>query len=245
MESENFQANLHQSQNLSTLKKKLTDMISKYDGKWSVYVKDVTHGGAFAINESAMVSASLIKLFIAGGYFKNGADALYMKDLYLMISESDNDSTNRIITFLGNGDAKAGEYFVTCFAQNMGFTSSKLNRLMLEQVDVQNYTSVTDCGKVLEQILKGEYVSDVASKCILDAMKNQKTLYKIPMGLPKDVFFANKTGELDDTENDAAIVWTKNNVYIICVMSNAVPSVMEAQKHIADISRITYNYFAK
>lgn len=45
---------------------------------------------------------------------------------------------------------------------------------------------------------------------IEDMLLAQQTRYKIPAGLPEGVLCGNKTGEMDATENDAAIIYAKD-----------------------------------
>ena len=52
---------------------------------------------------------------------------------------------------------------------------------------------------------------------------------------------ANKTGELDRVENDAAIVFKDNNPYILCVMSENVNDAAAARQTIVNISSGVYN----
>ena len=68
---------------------------------------------------------------------------------------------------------------------------------------------------MLEEVLKGEYVSEEASERILEALRDQQRTSKIPAGVPKEVETANKTGELDNVDNDAAIVWSPECTYIL------------------------------
>ena len=51
---------------------------------------------------------------------------------------------------------------------------------------------------------------------------------------------ANKTGELSDVENDAAIVYAKNGAYMLCVMSENLVSAADARDLIVKISEKIY-----
>lgn len=86
-----------------------------------------------------------------------------------------------------------------------------------------NQTTVTDCGKLLERIYRGECVSKEASEEMLDLLKNQQNTSKIPEGLGVDVPTANKTGETDEDMHDIAIVYgTKINIYSVCDVGECV-----------------------
>ena len=52
----------------------------------------------------------------------------------------------------------------------------------------------------------------------------------------------NKTGEMDTTENDAAIIYGKDCDYILVVLSSDWGSKDQAISRIAELSRITYQY---
>ena len=65
---------------------------------------------------------------------------------------------------------------------------------------------------------------------MLNLLKQQERTWKIPAGLPQGVKSANKTGELPDTENDAAIVFGETADYILCVMAQGLANTSQAQK---------------
>lgn len=48
------------------LETRLTELLSSYEGLWSVYVKDLTEDKKFEINSQSLYSASLIKVFVIG-----------------------------------------------------------------------------------------------------------------------------------------------------------------------------------
>ena len=104
-----------------------------------------------------MISASLIKLYIAGCYlervYKAGISDKYDRQLFKMLSESDNASANTLIDALTRDT-------VNRFISNHGFKASKLNRKMLQKNGTENYTSAADCGRVLREVYKWAYVSE-------------------------------------------------------------------------------------
>ena len=71
---------------------------------------------------------------------------------------------------------------------------------------------------------------------------SQNTRYKIPAGLPDDVLVGNKTGEMDTTENDAAIIYGPECDYILVVLSSDWSSKDNAIFSIRDISSMVYKY---
>lgn len=214
----------------------LREKISSLAGTWSAFVEYLPTGEKISIDSQTMVAASLIKLYIAGAYLEdvqNGKlDSSYDNDLKSMISQSDNYAANRLIRLVGMDR-------INEFIRQQGFEDTQLNRELLENNGLENYTSVNDCGDVLSRIYAGTYVSSEASEKILSAMKEQTVRTKIPAGLPEDVICANKTGELVGTENDTAIVYTSRGDYVFCVMSHGM-SAGNAHSAIKDLSAFLY-----
>lgn len=204
---------------MTELEEELSEEIGKLGGKWSLYLKRLDTNQVIGINDDEkMVAASLIKLFVAGTFYTLGEQGEFDIDDYfdlpdLMITISDNGAANSLINACTM--EKVNE-----FAKENGFMETELNRRMLEWNGTENYTSTRDCGRLLEEVLKGEFVSEDASERILDDLKNQQKTGKIPAGVPEGVETGNKTGELDNVDNDAAIVWSPSCTYVLCIMSS-------------------------
>lgn len=233
----------------------ITDAIPTNNGEWSVYYKNLSDGKFVSINNKKMVSASLIKLFIMGMvYDQINSGKLEQTDeidelMDLMITISHNDSSNRLVEIAGDNDFQAGMGLVNNYALSIGCPDTEQQRNMLDSrpvpVKEQNYTSVEDCGKLLEMIYNKQCVSPEFDEHMLDLMLHQQRDWKIPAGLPSGVKVANKTGELSTVENDVAIIFTDNADYILCVISNDLTSTGSAQNSISNISTVVYDYVTK
>lgn len=238
--------------NVDELKTALEEDLNECTGDWTLYWKLLGTDISFSIvarddpgADEKMVAASLIKLFVAGAYYDamdQGKVQAAPDLIQSMISDSSNDACNELVRQLGNGDAAAGEKLVTQFAADIGCNDTEMNRLMLESSSLENYTSVSDCGKVLEMIYYKTYVNEQASTDLLDYLQRQSRTWKIPSGVPYEVKTANKTGELSDVENDVAIVWASERPYILCIMSDNIASSTIGQQNIVGQSKITYQY---
>ena len=222
---------------MKALEEELSEEIGKLGGKWSLYLKRLDTDQVIGINDDEkMIAASLIKLFIAGEFYTLAEEGELDADNFhnmpdLMISISDNGAANSLISACTM--EKINE-----FAREKGYEETELNRRMLDWNGKENYTSARDCGKMLEEVLKGEYVSEEASERILEALRDQQRTSKIPAGVPGEVKTANKTGELDNVDNDAAIVWSPECTYILCIMSsNTGGRIPEIRK----LSSMVYN----
>ena len=222
------------------------------NGEWSVYYKNLKSGEECSINNHKMVSASLIKLFIMAMVYDeikkgNLQDTDEIESLMeKMITISHNDSSNELVAIAADGDFKAGMKKVNAYATSIKCPDTEQQRNMLDSrsapIPEQNYTSVEDCATLLERIYKKECISPKADEKMLNYLLQQQRTWKIPAGLPQGVKVANKTGELSTTENDVAIVFTKEADYILCVISNELESTQSAQETIQQISRVIYEY---
>lgn len=210
-------------------------------GTWSVYAKNLTSNSVkVTVNNQKLESASLIKLFIMATAFEEIEKGTLDKnevidDIKIMINISDNDAADRIIDKLGFD--KINNYIVT-----NGYSLTEIHRKMSEAPNNgDNYTSVIDVGNLLEKMYRGTCVTQSASQEMIEILKTQTLTSKIPAGVPDGVETANKTGELDDVENDAAIVYKENAHYIVVVMSNNVSDTAAARNNIKEISSKVYD----
>lgn len=239
---------------MEELKVRLETMLLEYEGDWAVYVSDLRNKEYLEINSHAVKSASLIKLYIMGAVLEQVElgnlkdDKKLEKLLKKMITVSDNEASNELVRMLSPDGTNhpEGMEVVNAFAQAGGYGDTSQGRDMQDvrevPVEGENYTSVRDCGHFLENVYYGTCVSAEASEKMLDLLKKQKRTWKIPAGVPEGVVTANKTGELKDTENDAAIIYSPGGDYILCVTATGLTDTEAAEKNIADISAVVYQY---
>lgn len=244
-------------ESMNSLLSQIEPLLPQNNGTWSVYVCNLMKNTEGEINTQPMQAASLIKLFIMGAVYENyesladayGADTL---NSYLnpMITVSDNDAANKLVNMLGNGDNAAGMSVVNAFCTSHGYSSTSMGRLLLQSNEYgDNYTSVSDCGHFLKEVYQSNAGTVESTLAHTDAMysllKMQERRNKIPANLPDGVKVANKTGELDDVENDAGIIYStaKNIDLVVCFMSQDLTDAGEAQAVIAQDSRLIYGYY--
>ena len=243
---------------MDNLLNQVQSLLPTDNGTWSVYVCNLLKDSDGTINDTPMQAASLIKLYIMGAVYEN-YDALSQShngdeidsNISSMITVSDNDAANTLVNWLGNGDDAVGMAKVNEFCQEHGFTSTQMNRLLLaDNANGDNYTSAKDCGTFLKQIYQISNGTLPASTLPnADAMyyqlKMQQRKNKIPAQLPEGVGTANKTGELDTVENDAAIIYdtAKGIDLVVCFMSENLTDTGAAQNTIAADARAIYGYY--
>ena len=236
------------------LKKDLNEMIDTYEGSWSIYVKDLKSGISLTINDQPQDSASLIKLYIAGAVLEKiqhqELEETETIDLLLsdMISLSDNEAANELVRYLSDShEHRDGMEKVNEFIEEHDFTDTwqynGLEDSNLWYGDEVNITSAKDCGRFLEEIYDGDMVSHLASRQLEGYLLDQEITWKIPAGIPSDIKTANKTGEKDNTQNDASIVYTPYRDYIICVMATNLTDEDTAVENIRAVSAKVYGFF--
>lgn len=245
-------------QGLVELKSSLTEQISSYEERVSIYVKDF-HTDTFMeiIGGEQQKAASLIKLYVmASVYDQIQKGSLQETDeintlLSQMITVSDNESTNELVRRLSpdGTDWEAGSHVTNAYITEHGYQDTSMGRDVQDYRETpppgENYTSVTDCGKILEEIYEGTCVSPQASEKMMELLKGQQRRNKIPQGTGTALYIANKTGELDDAQNDVAIVQLdETRAYILCVMTDQVTNADGAISHVSEIADTVYRYFA-
>lgn len=228
------------------------------NGNWSVYVCNLQKGSDGTIADASMQAASLIKLYIMGAVYEDystlsaqhGGDSVDAQ-LHAMITVSDNDAANTLVSWLGNGSNGAGMDRVNAFCQAHGFNETHMGRMLLQSAENgDNMTSVRDCGRFLKEIYQlNNGIPTESTLAHPEAMyyllKMQQRRNKIPAKMPEGVHIANKTGELSNVENDAGIIFdtAKGADLVVCFMSQNLGDTGAAQNTIAEISRGIYGYY--
>lgn len=251
---------------IDNIKPQLENILSGYQGTWSVYVKDLNEDKEIVINDTQLYSASLIKAFVMAKTYQdmeqvkaNEEKKLNTTDvktaevklddlLWNMITVSDNESCNELVKLQTDAlDFKKGAEDINKYLKKEGYTETTVQHTLhpaasaQESLGGRNMTSVKDCGTLLEKIYNGECVSKEASEAMLNLLSNQENTWKIPQGLPDGIKSANKTGETDQDQHDIAIIYGEKTTYILCVMSENCPEGT-AVTNIQNISKIVYNY---
>ena len=248
-EEEQQKAQQKDQEGLPGLRDKITSVLEGQAGTWSVYVKNLENGQPEKYNDAQMKGAGLLKLYVMGAayaYTQNQNDSIqadekFVESIHTMIGKADNEDANQILSQIG------GIEYVNQYIKENGYEETILE----DQFGDGSTTSVTDCGKFLENVYNNSEsdgkAGDSASENIPDTMmadlRNQATSGKMHEGLEQEGGFANKTGDLDGVENEVAIVFNEHGPdYIICIMSQDV-NKEAAPVVIQRLSSEVYNYF--
>lgn len=225
------------------------------DEQLLLYAKNVYYGiyyfddAAYYCNKSEKTpSASVIKVFIME-YIYTGAsegkinleetvgnqsvEALVKK----MIQNSDNQATNTLIDRFGM-DA------VNEYIKANGYTQTVLERKMLDnaarEAGLDNYTSLDDVMRFLKKLYNNRDNSPYRE--MLEIMKGQTVRTKIPLFLPENVVVANKTGELENVENDIGIVFSDKSAFAVAVLTNNTVNSAQTRIEIGRLAEKAYEF---
>ena len=252
----------HLAELTDALEKNYTIPLEANGESWAIAAMDLNTQNYSTIHaEQPMKSASVIKAFIMAAVFdklvysNEGStvsadyDNTLKSLLNSMITVSDNDAANELVRRLGGGDFQTGAAVLNTFCQERNYTSTHLGREFLAAAPTDdNYTSASDCCRLLYEIYTGTLVNADASADMLALLQAQTRTSKIPAGVPSNLTTANKTGELSDpgnlgvVENDISIIFAKDHPYVLCVLSNNIQNNSSAQETISKISADVYKY---
>ncbi len=265
--TEPFLGEIVEDEMITALREAFLDEEALLGASWAVSFEDLSTGKVTGYNEHLpLLSASVIKVFIMGTvcerviYPESEERAIHYTSRFdgevdglitQMITVSDNEAANRLVEILGSGSFEEGMEVVNAFCTEHGYTETHLGRrFMGSNASGDNYASADNLRNILEDIYRGNLISEEASARMLGYLKGQTLKNKIPSGLPEGVTSANKTGEMPDgyglgcIENDMAIVFTPKGDYILTVMANDLNGRnSEAQNMIREISSRIYEQY--
>lgn len=231
----------------------LAEFVEQHPGVWDIYVYDLTYGefAEYSSQEdSPMVAASLIKLYIMGAAFQQFKERkLYYDETWpsirKMIISSDNYCANWVTIRLGEGQEAKGIEAVTAFAHSLGCSSTSMNRTMLDTTSgLENYTSAEDVALLFKLLYRYELISPEYSENMLSYLKAQTINNRIPAGLPAGTVCAHKTGDLQHKCcADAGLVFSPRSDYILSVINNGSEDDKAAAAAIVELSSLVYDFF--
>ena len=160
-----------------------------------------------------------------------------------MIMVSSNLATNLLIELVG--------------VENIAETLAELdihNMTVLRGVEdikafekgMNNRTDAWSMMQVMLSIAEGKAVSRQACQEMIAILSQQKYRKKIPAGIPAGIRVANKTGSITKIDHDAGIVFPEDRKpYVLVVMTRGIEKREDAEKLIAELSRIIYDNIIK
>lgn len=216
------------------INKIISEETENLDGNWQVAVDSIRGKSNISIERKSspknisQTSASTIKIFVGIETYRQVEEGILAEkdvdeDIYLMLRNSNNEATNRLIDLIGDksmdrASKNVGRIIYKITGENRTGLYTKMN-----QRGKNNLASAKDLNKGLIAIYDGKIVNEDHSKKMIKAMANNTTTSKFKLlgKLPKGAKGLNKSGEYPDggIENDAAIIDVGNSVFAISFMA--------------------------
>jgi beta-lactamase class A len=154
-----------------------------------------------------------------------------------MIDISDNTATNMLIRIVGRRSINRQMNDLGLSRTHLGGDVRTGGWAIRENLR----TSPADLVHLLALMARGELIDEWSSNEMIAILKADEINTLLPEPLPPDVAIAHKTGSLNDTLNDAGIVFASDAPYAIAVMTTGLRSKELGRDFIHSVSRLAYS----
>lgn len=255
---------------VSGLQQELDDFVGGLNGAYGVAAYSYSTGESVGINESEFFPAgSLYKLVVLYEAYRQAevgevdlTTTLEILPQHLVESDdtdlslgerlSIGEALRSMTSLSSNAAAYAVLYEIGWqrfneAAYEFGLTETTIPiaanaELQPEWRQVVASTSPRDMLHFFDLLARRQLVSPSASEAMLALLLDQEVNDRIPAGLPDNVLIAHKTGELYRVRNDAGVIFTETNTYILVVLS-AIADDDEEVAAIVEIARLVHARF--
>lgn len=152
----------------------------------------------------------------------------------IMIQDSDNTSTNMIMSKMGGmEDVNAG-------LRDWGISTTYV-RTWLPDLKGTNKTTAADIAKILYNLDNPGFLNVNSREYIIDYMSHVKNNRLIQAGLGEGALFIHKTGDIGTMLGDAGIVFAPNGKrYIVVILAERPYNSSQGKDFIVKASQIIY-----
>ena len=172
------------------------------------------------------------KLKYSQGGIKHSLDHLAR----IMIENSDNSSTNMIMSKIG------GMPEVNIAMRKWGLKTTNINN-WLPDMDGTNITTARELAKMLYNLDVTDILSNNSKRQIASYMTNVKNTRLLKAGIPNDAIILHKTGDIGFMLGDAGIVKAANGKkYIVVIMVKRPYNNLQGKEFIVKASNLIYNH---
>ena len=245
-------------------KDRMLERLQSLPGEISFSALDIETGDALRFNaETAVVAASVIKLFIMAEAFRRREAGDFDFDSPVTVREADHLPSCGALTYMRAPLTLPWGDLVTLMiilsdntATNMlidrlgidrinetidrcGFMNTRLRRKLwqpeLSRQGIQNTVCAADTERFLRLLHRGELISPAASKEMLGILLNQRLNGKMPFYLHNQgIRCAHKTGEDDGITHDVGIIYAERPVVFSFLSEHTdVPAAERALQELA------------
>ena len=151
-----------------------------------------------------------------------------------MIQDSDNTSTNMIMSKLGGMDD------INIGLRDWGISKTYV-RTWLPDLQGTNKTTAKDMAKILYNLDNPGFLNINSREYIIDYMSHVKNNRLIAAGLGDGALFIHKTGDIGTMLGDAGIVYAQNGKkYIVVILANRPHNAPQGKDFIVKASSLIY-----
>jgi len=152
----------------------------------------------------------------------------------IMIQDSDNSSTNMIMSKMGGmEDVNAG-------LRDWGISKTYV-RTWLPDLNGTNKTTASDLAKILYNLDNPGFLNVNSREYIIDYMSHVKNNRLIQAGLGEGALFIHKTGDIGTMLGDAGIVYAPNGKkYIVVILAQRPYNSPQGKDFIVKASELIY-----
>lgn len=156
----------------------------------------------------------------------------------IMIQDSDNTSTNMIMSKLGGMDD------INIGLRDWGVSKTYI-RTWLPDLAGTNKTTALDMAKILYNLDNPGFLNINSREYIIDYMSHVKNDRLIKAGLGEGALFIHKTGDIGTMLGDAGIVFAPNGKkYIIVILAKRPHNSYQGKEFIVKASELIYRAIA-
>lgn len=191
--------------------------------KWQVAVEPIGDAGIQSTSTGNEIgfqnSASTIKVGLAVAAYEAGlvGNGINEEDIRLMINQSDNQATNRVLDALGAKGRLIGSDDFTSVNEKLhaiGMKDTTVGRYMEVQSNNKNITTATDLAKLLANLDKFKGADKIKQFMSNNGTPGARLLSRLPQGATG----INKSGENSGLRNDTAIISANNKSVAVAIM---------------------------
>ena len=152
----------------------------------------------------------------------------------IMIQDSDNTSTNMIMSKLGGMDD------INIGLRDWGISTTYV-RTWLPDLKGTNKTTASDIAKILYNLDNPGFLNINSREYIIDYMSHVKNDRLIQAGLGEGALFIHKTGDIGSMLGDAGIVFAPNGKkYIVVILAKRPHNAYQGKEFIVKASELIY-----
>ena len=152
----------------------------------------------------------------------------------IMIQESDNTSTNMIMSKLGGMDD------INIGLRDWGISKTYV-RTWLPDLGGTNKTTAADIAKILYNLDNPGFLNINSREYIVDYMSHVKNDRLIQAGLGEGALFIHKTGDIGTMLGDAGVVFAPNGKkYIVVILAKRPHNSYQGKEFIVKASELIY-----